>query len=173
MKIADLFTMINGRDIVKSYRLILVLIFIAAFAGCASTVTPDQMKAAIKNFNLPVIPDVGKAVVYIVRPSKAAVKDSFRVFVDDKTGEAEMGYTKGAQYIYFSIEPGRHTILSKAENWAEKTINVSAGDIIYIQQEPERGTLTARNSLYAPFDYQGKYYVKTLNLGTIIKKDIN
>jgi len=163
--------MINGRDIVKSDRLILVLIFIATFSGCASTITPDEMKAAIKGFSLPAIPDVGKAVVYIVRPSKMAGKESFEVYVDNKNIKSAIGYTKGSQYIYFSIEPGRHVILSRAENWAEKTINVNAGDIIYIQQVPERGAQMAKNSLYAPFDYQGKYYVKTLKLGTLIRKD--
>lgn len=157
----------------KSNKSIIAAIVIALLAGCASTVTPDQMKAAIKDFDLPVIPDIGKAVVYVVRPSKEAIKQEFSVFVDDKNSDAKVGYTRGAQYIYFSIEPGRHTILSKADNWAEKTINVSAGDIIYIQQETEGAGMTARNSLYAPFDYQGKYYVKTLKRGTMIKKDSN
>jgi hypothetical protein len=141
--------------------------------GCASTITPDEMKSAIKDFDLPVLPQIGKAVVYVIRPSNAFKQDSFKVYIDDKHRKSEIGYTKGLQYIYFNIEPGRHTILSKAENWAEKVINVQAGEIIYIQQVPKRGTMTARNSLYAPFDYQGKYYVKMLELGTIIRKDVN
>jgi hypothetical protein len=142
-------------------------------AGCSSTLTPDQMKAAIKNFQLPALPEVGKAVVYVVRPSGDAKKEKFSVFVDDKKQGSEMGYTRGLQYIYFNIEPGDHTIFSKAENWAEKKINVQAGDVIYIQQVPEKDIQMAKNSLYAPFDYQGKYYVKTLKLGTIIRKDKN
>ena len=155
----------------KTNRLIIVTIFIATLSACASELTPDEMKAAIKNYSLPAIPEVGKAVVYIVRPSNVDKQDSFKVYVDDKKNSSKMGYTKGLQYIYFNLEPGKHTILSEAENWAEKTINVNAGDVIYIQQVPERGTLMAKNSLYAPFDYQGKYYVKTLQLGTIFRKD--
>ncbi len=157
----------------KLNRSICVSIFVVILAGCASTITPDEMKAAIKDFDLPVLPQIGKAVVYVVRPSNAFKQDSFKVYIDDKQHESEIGYTKGLQYIYFSIEPGRHTVLSKAENWAEKVINVQAGEIIYIQQVAERGTMMARNSLYSPFDYQGKYYVKVLKLGSIIRNDVN
>jgi hypothetical protein len=157
----------------KLNRSIHASILVVMLAGCASTITPDGMKAAIKDFDLPVLPQIGEAVVYIVRPSNDFKRDSFKVYLDDKHRESEIGYTKGLQYIYFNIEPGRHTILSKAENWAEKVINVQAGDIIYIQQVPERGITMARNTLYAPFDYQGKYYVKMLKLGMIIRKDVN
>jgi hypothetical protein len=108
----------------------------------------------------------------VVRPSGLGGLIRFNVFVDNQEAASEMGYTRSSQYIYFNLEPGDHQILSKAENWAETNINVAAGDIIFIQQEPTMGILMARNSLFKLQDYEGKYHVKTLEVGTIIKTDI-
>ena len=80
-----------------------------------------------------------------------------------------MGYTRSSQYIYFNLPPGNHTIYSKAENWAEIGVYAKTGDIIFIQQEPEMGAFMARNNLFRLEDYVGKYHVKTLTVGTILK----
>jgi hypothetical protein len=44
-----------------------------------------------------------------------------------------------------------------------------AGDIAFIRQEPAMGVIMARNNIFKLDEYQGKYHVKTLTLGTIIK----
>jgi hypothetical protein len=75
-----------------------------------------------------------------------------------------MLYDRHPQYIYFNLMPGEHTILSKAENWAEAKVSAKAGDIIYIEQEASMGIIMARNSLRLPPDYEGKYQVKHLAL---------
>ena len=62
--------------------------------------------------------------------------------------------------------------MSKAENLAEVAIEAKAGDVIFVNQEPAMGVLMARNALSTLPDYQGKYHVKTLELGTILKKSI-
>lgn len=61
--------------------------------------------------------------------------------------------------------------MSKAENWAETSVSVKAGDIVFIQQDPAMGIIMARNSVLRIEDLPGKYHVKTLTLGTIIKTD--
>ncbi len=144
---------------------------IAALAGCASLPSPEVMKQETASYQLPKLPDPGKAIVYVVRPSALGGLIRFNVFVDDQEAESEMGYTRSSQYIYFSVTPGEHKIFSKAENWAETAVSAKAGDIIFIQQEPGIGVIMARNSLFKLEDYQGKYHVKTLNLGTIIKTE--
>ncbi|KKE85584.1 DUF2846 domain-containing protein [Pseudoalteromonas luteoviolacea] len=140
--------------------------------GCASLPPPEQMRAEVENYTVPQLPEEGKAMVYVVRPSSLGGLIRFNVFVNDKETESEMGYTRASQYIYFNVEPGEHQILSKAENWAEANISVKAGDIIFLQQEPSMGVLMARNSLFKLQDYEGKYHVKTLSLGTIIKTEL-
>lgn len=153
-------------------RLAAALIAAAALAfttGCATLPSPEVMKAETADFKLPKLPEPGKAIVYIVRPSGVGGLIRFNVFVDDKEAASEMGYTRASQYIYFDVAPGKHLIYSKAENWAEIPVEANAGDVIFIQQEPSMGIIMARNSLVKVEDLPGKYHVKKLEVGTIIK----
>ncbi len=152
----------------KFYQLAFVCMAIV-MGGCASLPSPEEMRAATANYTVPQMPEEGKAMVYVVRPSSLGGLIRFNVFVDDKEAESEMGYTRASQYVYFNVEPGDHQILSKAENWAEANVTVKAGDVVFLQQEPTMGILMARNSLFKLQDYEGKYHVKTLSEGTIIK----
>jgi hypothetical protein len=140
---------------------------VATLTGCATLPSPQVMADETVAFQLPKLPDPGKAIIYIVRPSSLGALVRFNVFADDKQAQSEMGYTRAHQYIYFQVKPGEHTIYSKAENWADAKVSAKAGDIIYIQQEPDMGIIMARNDIYQPDDVEGKYCVKTLTLGTI------
>lgn len=144
---------------------------IATLAGCASLPSTETMKAETASYQLPKLPEPGKAIVYVVRPSSLGGLIRFNVFIDDQEAPSEMGYTRSSQYIYFNVTPGDHKIYSKAENWAEAAISVKDGDIVYIQQEPTIGVIMARNNIFKLEDYQGKYHVKTLRLGTILKTE--
>lgn len=156
----------------KSIRSLFLLAIIAlTLSACTSLPTAVEMKQAVADYEVPHLPPEGKAVVYIVRPSGLGGLIRFNVFVNDKEDESEMGYTRSSQYIYFFVEPGEHQILSKAENWAETNISVAAGDIVFIQQEPTMGIIMARNSVFKLQEYEGKYYVKTSSLGTVIKTE--
>ncbi|MBC8056100.1 MAG: DUF2846 domain-containing protein [Rhizobiales bacterium] len=129
------------------------------------------MKAETATYQLPKMPEPGKAIVYVVRPSGLGGLVRFNVFVDDQETPSEVGYTRASQYIYFNLAPGEHKIYSKAENWAEVQVKAVAGDIIYIQQEPSMGVIMARNNIFKLDDYQGKYQVKMLTVGTILKAE--
>jgi hypothetical protein len=142
---------------------------VAALTACASLPSPEEMKAQTASYQLPKLPEDGKAIVYVVRPSELGGLIRFNVFVDDQEAASEMGFNRGSQYIYFNLTPGEHKIMSKAENWAETLVNAKAGDIIFIQQEASMGIIMARNNVFKVEDYQGKYHVKTLKLGTILK----
>lgn len=155
----------------KSIMFFLVLCTVAVFSGCATLPTPEVMKAETATFQLPKMPDQGKAIVYVVRPSALGGMIRFNVFVDDQEDSSEMGYTRSNQYIYFNLPPGEHKIYSKAENWGETLVSAKAGDIIYIEQEPAMGIIMARNSIQMIEELQGKYLVKKLDVGTMIKMD--
>jgi len=141
------------------------------FTGCGSTITPEMMKKEITNYKLPKQSEKGKALVYTVRPSEVGGLVKFNMHVDDKTDESEMGYTKGGEYIYFNLTPGTHTLYSDAENWADLTVTVKEGDTIFVEQIAQMGILYARNTLKPLNDVKGKYHVKKLTLGTILKQD--
>ena len=157
-----------------SIKFFVTLLFVGVLGmitGCASLPSPELMKAEAANYRLPKLPDPGKAIVYVVRPSNMGTLIRFNVFVDDQEAGSEMGFNRGNQYIYFNLKPGNHTIYSKAENWAELAVSVQAGDIVFIQQDPAMGIVMARNSIFKVEDYQGKYQVKSATLGTILKTD--
>jgi hypothetical protein len=109
--------------------------------------------------------------VYVVRPSGLGGLIRFNVFVGDQEPESEMGWTRASQYIYFSLPAGEHKIYSKAENWAELMVSAGQGEVIYLQQDPTLGIIMARNNLSRIEDYQGKYFVKRLTLGTVLKTE--
>jgi hypothetical protein len=151
---------------------ILLFVFLVIW-GCASLPRPDEMKAQVANYQLPRLPDEGKAIIYVVNPSTFAKHASksgymFEVYLDNKDSQSEVGATLGQQYIYFNITPGEHKIMSKAGNWAEINVSAKAGDIIFIQQDPYMGFTTLNIRLLNLQDYEGKYYVKTLPQGRII-----
>lgn len=156
---------------VRSIVSALALSVLVLATGCASLPSPEAMKAETATFQLPKLPDAGKAIVYVVRPSGLGGLIRFNVFVDDQEAPSEMGYTRASQYIYFQVAPGEHKIYSKAENWAELQLSAKAGDIFFIQQEPTMGILMARNSLSKLEEVPGKYHVKTLTVGTLIKTE--
>jgi hypothetical protein len=155
----------------RSITKILVTAVVAALVGCASLPSPEAMTPETDSYQLPKMPAPGKAMVYVVRPFALGGLVRFNVFVDDQQAPSEMGYTRSSQYIYFQVSPGDHKIYSKAENWAEAQISAKAGDVIYIQQQPSMGIIMARNAITKIEDLQGKYHVKKLELGTIIKTE--
>ena len=155
----------------KTIKWLGAVILAIALQGCSTLPTPEEMQVAVKNFKLPKYPAKGKSMVYVVRPSIIGTAVRFNVFLDDQKDSSEMGYNRGGQYIYFNVAPGKHTIQSKAENWAECSINPKAGEIIFIQQDPSIGVIMARNSINTIDELTGKYRVKNATLGTIIKLD--
>lgn len=156
------------RNLIGSLLLVLAA---AILPGCASLPSPEAMKAEIAGYQLPKLPETGKAMVYVVRPSSLGGLIRFNVFLNDQEAQSEMGYTRSSQYIYFSVPPGQHKLFSKAENWAELHFTANAGDIIFVQQEPAMGVIMARNNLFKIDDLPGKYHVKTLTVGTILKTE--
>ena len=156
-------------NIKKSITIALLAAAAIAVTGCASLPSPEAMQTATANFQLPKQPDQGQAIVYVVRPSSMGSMVRFNVFVDDQEPASEVGFTRGNQYIHFGLPPGAHKIYSKAENWAEMPVSVKAGDVVFIEQEPSMGVIMARNSLTKLDDLPGKYHVKNLAVGTIIK----
>lgn len=150
----------------------LFIIVALVLTGCATSMPSSElMKQATASYQLPSTPEIDKAVVYVVRPTRLGGLIRFNVFIDDQEASSEMGYTRAGQYIYFNLAPGEHKIFSKAENWAETLVTVKAGDVVFIQQEPTMGIIMARNNIFKLDEHEGKYHVKTLSLGTIIKSD--
>lgn len=151
---------------------ILVLATVIMLSGCSTLPTPKEMQTDVEQYKLPRTPSSDKAIVYMVRPDSVGAFVRFNVFVDNKEDSSEVGYTRGGQYIYFNVSPGKHKILSKAENWDETEIESKVGDIVFIKQNAEMGFLMARNSLTKIEKVEGTYHVKHLTLGTIKNENL-
>ena len=146
--------------------------------GCAADLPkpylqePGEMKNQVAGYQLPKLPEKGKAIIYIVRPSPWGVQHAYHLFLNSKEPDAEMGSTMPKQYVYFDIIPGEHKIFSKAENWAEIDVAAKEGDVIFIQQEPALGVIKTKNKLLILQDDEGKYYVKSLTKGTFSSNNV-
>lgn len=154
---------------IKGFCKAAVIFSMTMLFGCASAPSVEKMQADVANYSLPKAGVADKGLVYVVRPGNAGMMVRFNVFLDDKEANSEMGYNRGNQYIYFYVSPGQHVISSKAENWADMTITVKAGEVIYLKQEVEVGVMMARNGLKVLSDLEGRYLVKDASLGTVIK----
>ena len=98
----------------------------------------------------------------------------FKVFLDgDKEDGKYIGYTRGAQYLSFSVSAGEHVVNSKAENWDAVNVSAEAGDIIYLKQTPEIGMLFSRNLIEEIDSVEGQYLMVKYNLepGTYIDEE--
>lgn len=85
----------------------------------------------------------GKAVIYIVRPTKMAFAIGFKTAVDARY----FGTTKGGQYIFTVVEPGDHIITASSENDSHFPVKAEAGKKYYFEQLPKMGLIVARVEL--------------------------
>ncbi len=155
-------------------KILLIALVIAGlfFSGCSRVELPSPtvMKENTAGYTLPHKVKNDKAVVYLIRPESAQSVLNFNVYLDGQKDSDEMGHTNGKEYIYFYVTPGKHTIYSKGESYRSMDIDVKAGEVIFIEQEEVMGLLVANSLLHNDYDLlTGKYMVKTLSLGTVIK----
>jgi hypothetical protein len=146
-------------------------ILAALLAACAPVSQPDMLKE-IEGFELPGAKDnpPGMAAVYVSRPSSMGGLVRFNVFAENADIDSlEAGYNKARQHIRFSINPGRHRLLSVAENVAEVEMDFKADSTYFFRQDPGVGFLIARNDLVPTDTVEGKYLVKTTEPGTILR----
>jgi hypothetical protein len=155
----------------RRFHITLTAVALVVLSACASLPSPEAMRAEVANYQLPTAAPADKAIVYVVRPSAMGGLVRFNVFLGDQEAASEMGYTRSSQYIHFNVPPGEHKIFSKAENWAELAVSAKAGEAIFVEQELGMGIIMARNSLKRLDDVTGKYHVKSLSIGTVLKAD--
>lgn len=146
-----------------------LLLGVLALVGCAAPLTRTQMIAKNQGFVLPQPTKEAAGLVYVVRPTGVGQAVRFNIFIDNPDkDEMEAGYTRGNQYLYFYLSPGKHVLYSKAENTATGTITVESGKTYFIQQVPSMGFLFARNQLKQLDDEEeGKYYLSQCKPGTV------
>ena len=159
----------KGEDVKIGFGFASVALFVVTLlSGCAMSSAPpsaDAMRADVAGYQLPRLPAAGKAIVYVVFVEDWYGSIGFDVFLDGQTSLYAVGRNRGGQYFHFELEPGEHRLFSKGERWAELPLSVKAGDVVFIRQELEMGTMEARVRLLSLDELEGKYYVSKLKLG--------
>ncbi len=156
-------------NIFPKFIFAMAILAVTSCTGCSSfpqIPSAERLTIQTKNYQLPRSPAEGKALIYVVRPSWVFGLVPFGVYVDGKEAASRIGHNRTRQYIYFDLEPGEHTIYSKASNWSEIYVNAKAGETIFIEQE--QNAFVTSNLLKLSED-AGKYRIKNAKLGKINK----
>ncbi len=158
-------------NIIQKSIFVVAISAITGCSGCSSfpqVPSDETVNARIEGYQLPQTPKEGKALVYVIRPSIVIGLVRFGVYVDGKEAESRIGHNRTRQYIHFDLEPGEHTIYSRASNWSEIKVTAKAGETIFIEQEHHA---FVTNKLLRLADDAGIYRVKNAKFGTISKPD--
>lgn len=130
-------------------KLLALSVVALSLVGCASVNMGDaKQDASAKTFA--VAPD--KAGVYVYRNESMGAAVRMDVEVDGKP----IGQTAANTYLFKELTPGKHTIVSKAENTETLEIEAKPGTLYYVWQEVKMGILYARNKLHLVNEPEGK-----------------
>ena len=122
-----------------NYRIFLPLLLASFLIGGCAKLAPPEVDTLAKLMQP--VPD--KAIVYLFRNEPASAPWKIKVTMDGK----EMGSTSANTYFRWVIEPGRHVIVSDAENDAGLVLDAAPGQIYYVWQDVAFGILRPRTQL--------------------------
>ena len=138
-------------------KFLLAAMVVASLAGCASVnMGSPEKDAAAKQFAT----TPGKAAVYVYRNETMGAAVSMDVSLDG----ASIGQTGAKTFLYKEVTPGKHTLVSKAENTDTLQFDAVAGAITYVWQEVKMGVLSARSKLKLVSETEGQKGVRESKL---------
>jgi len=145
-----------------------VLLISLVLVSCASKApTTEVMQEALKEYKLPEIKDKSKGLLCVVRPDGYGGLIRFNIFIDGQEEAQEFGGTRGNQHLVIPLDPGKHVVHSKAENWEATDIEIKANDYAFIRQIPGMGFLYARNELKVLDQVEGRFWMMKTGEGTV------
>ena len=115
-----------------------------------------EQDAALKTFAI--APE--KAGIYIYRNESFGSAIKLTVEMDGRV----IGETAAKTYLYKEVTPGKHTLVSHAENTDTLEVDVKPGTLAYVWQEIKLGLLSARSKLHLMSEEEGKKGVLETNL---------
>jgi hypothetical protein len=150
-------------------KILLLAVMICIVAICGYTQDSESTETKKGSVELPAQPSKDNAMVYVVRPSSFLSPMKIYVYVDKRNGSNRTGYTMGRQYIYFPVSPGKHKVISEANNTKTIMIDVKAGETIFIKQNTTRGRGFNQDFLEILDPEEGEHFVSITSLGAIDK----
>lgn len=140
----------------SEWRWIVAVIALAAglTPGCAVVGRLHQSSRAQTERAMGLDPFGGKALVYVVRPSRDAGGIRMLVTCDGRA----LGTTRGRRFLYAMLDPGVHLFASSAEKSepSELPIVLEAGKTYYFEQTPDEGFFRIGSRLRRLDDARGR-----------------
>jgi len=125
------------------------LLSFAALTGCASVPMASLEKdAAAKTYQVP----PGKSNIYVYRNENLGGAIKLTLLMDGRL----IGDTGPKTYYLLEVDPGRHTLLSKAENDSVLELNTETGKNYFVWQEVKMGLWQPRSLLQQVDEATGK-----------------
>lgn len=126
-----------------------LLLSITVLAGCASVPMASLEKdAAAKTYQV----QPGKSNIYVYRNENLGGAIKLTLLMDGKL----VGDTGPKTYYLLEVEPGRHTLISKAENDSSLELNTEQGQNYFVWQEVKMGLWQPRSLLQQVDETTGK-----------------
>jgi hypothetical protein len=97
-------------------------------------------------------PPAGKANIYVYRNESIGALVKMDVDLDGRT----VGQTAARTFMMMEVTPGKHTLISKAENDSMLDVVAENGKNHFVWQEVKIGIMYARNKLQLVDDLTGK-----------------
>ena len=150
----------------KSF-IILIILFILIINNLSSMIVSNKSN----DFPIILSDHEETALIYVYRNDENFGSHiSFYVYVNNPNDNKMLaGFTKGHQYIYFYLKPGKYTIYSKADNIDKLNLKVDAGEIYCIKQIPLPG-IKAANEIKLVQKEEAKIIIKKYEEGNINRR---
>lgn len=138
------------------------LLFLFFLTSCKSganipgTDIPITGQIALKTLQ----PPKGKALVYIVRHKSMGMLARLYLEIDKQV----IGQTKGRQFLYTFLDPGKHLIISRGEKASVLPVELEAGKTYFFHQQPKMGLITIRSKLTRMEEEEAKRYLSYCRL---------
>ncbi|HSN91946.1 MAG TPA: hypothetical protein VLS93_12015 [Anaeromyxobacteraceae bacterium] len=134
------------------------LLALAALASaCASVpMAPPERDLAAKQF----LPTPGKANLYVFRDETFGAAVKMSLVLDGRM----FGDTAARTFLLTTVDPGRHVLVSKAENDARLEFDAAPGANVFVWQEVKMGVLMARSKLHLIDEASGRERVNSCKL---------
>jgi PBP1b-binding outer membrane lipoprotein LpoB len=142
---------------IRKFTAAIALTAALVLSGCASVPMASQSAdTQAKSFR----PATDQASLYIYRNESLGRAVKMAVLIDDKP----VGTTVAESYIHQTLPPGKHVIVSKAENDTSVSIDMKAGQTYVVWQEVKMGFVSARSALHVVDAQKGQTGVQQCTL---------
>lgn len=137
----------------------MLLILLSVLSFSTAKAQRDSADKAAMNMK----PIEGKVVIFVIRPSGfySTVNPYMQSYCDGKG----IGSNPVFSYVYTVVDPGKHVIMSRAENKSTLELDFEAGRIYYFEQQGKPGiTSDIRTKLKLLTEEEAKEFLKQCTL---------